>query len=89
MDTRDKNRKDTIRTVGSYQDDAFKQHFHGIQWTVKDPEFIDGKWNNVFPKLPNGYSHIESNSTSKGATPKGGSETRPKNITLYIYIKID
>ena len=77
------------KTAGEYQSDAFKSHEHGIIWTVRNPECINGNWNNVYPGLPNTYNHIADNSSSKGAGATGGNETRPKNVTVYYYIRIN
>ena len=84
MDTRDKNRKDTIRTVGSYQDDAFQGHCHHVKTKAygtgggKDENYPDGQGELSGPPIDDGHG-----------VPRVSTETRPKNITLYVYIKID
>jgi hypothetical protein len=79
---------DANREVGTYQSDMFERHEHGITWIhVNEAKQINGKWNNIYPQLPNGYSDRASNASSKGASAKGGDETRPRNVALLYCIK--
>lgn len=78
------------KKAGEFQDDMFQSHEHGMQWIhVNEAAEINGQWNNIYPQLPNGYSDRKTNSSSKGASSTGGVETRPKNMTIYYYIKIN
>lgn len=73
------------RTMGSYQRDEFKSHNHNNDsWSglVR----YDGT-NTV--KYPTDNSRGEINIRSAGGiVAQGGSETRPKNIAINIFIKI-
>lgn len=76
---------DGNRSIGSYQNDEFKVHNHNLDiiighglWSFGDNVPGQGwacQWNNA-PE-------------TRLAHNEGGKETRPRNITLYIYIKID
>lgn len=79
------------KLLGEFQYDSFALHGHGIQWISRNEgkSIGNGKYNNVYPWLPNGYSDRPDNATSKGASEVGGAETRPKNVTVNYFIKIN
>jgi hypothetical protein len=72
----------TNRTVGSFQADQLGQHSHiapvGDGGGGEPGKYIDRTHN------PNAEGIRPAVSTK----PAGGTETRPRNITLYAYIKI-
>lgn len=72
-------RKDpeTTRTRGSFQNDDFKSHSHTY----------NGRTNAAYMSGA-GTSHSQ-NGTSDPTSVVGGAETRPKNIAIYYYIKIN
>ncbi|MEN2398371.1 hypothetical protein GKZ90_0001165 [Flavobacterium sp. MC2016-06] len=66
------------RLVGDYQTDMLKEHTHN---------YTSGKFNQVSGKgSASQFAWDPQEYTSK---PTGGVETRPKNIALYIYVKIN
>ncbi len=71
--------------VGIYQDDDYESHIHGLVW------WASGGMNkpNTYPGINNSYNPGYNQSSDKGVTPSGGKETRPKNMTVYYYIKIN
>ncbi len=87
MDLRRENREDPGRpfgtAAGSYQEDALKSHDHTYTKTdvITDPpsEFGFG-----FGSRGGGPTYTE---TKTGRS--GNYETRPKNIALYLYIRIN
>ena len=77
------------RKPGDSQSDVIKQHNHGFSHVIQ-----------VAPNEPNnggtgGFSHQSSgtehynNYGAVGVNPDGGSETRPRNVAVYYYIKIN
>ncbi len=66
------------RTVGDYQFDEFKSHNHVI--TVTYPASQPGRFTNG-GGAGNGGTEVTSFS--------GGEESRPRNIAVYYYIKIN
>jgi hypothetical protein len=77
---------DRTRAVGSYQPDMLKQHQHELGY---------GKWG---LKTGNCCADLENLDTGNQMTPvstlpnKGpdsGPETRPKNVAMYYYVKIN
>ncbi len=66
---------------GIYQSDEFKSHYHDINGPA-----TTGAFKNNSPNFMN-----ESLRRQEGITtePKGGLETRPKNYSVYYYIKIN
>jgi hypothetical protein len=79
------------RAVGTVQGDDFKEHDHGIEWRV--PSQSNHELPNKYPRIDLSYSPGRAdtgrsdNSTSHGASPKGGFETRPKNKAVNYIIK--
>lgn len=66
------------RPVGGFQWDMFKKHNHGMKnW--------HGSGGQEHDELSMA-SHLTKNAL---AAMEGGAETRPRNITLYVYIKIN
>lgn len=70
------------RQVGSYQDDAFEKHNHSITWNNHRSGM--GTRNANGPKTQPG-DRLQRNTSFAGE----GTETRPKNIALYTYIKVN
>jgi hypothetical protein len=70
---------DGNRPVGKFQSDSFKSHSH--------PYVNAGVWNRSWKGDDSGpkTAHQKAGSTSL----VGSKETRPRNITLFTYIKID
>ena len=66
------------RRVGSYQSDTFKKHKHEYLF----PSSINSHGGN------DGGGRWAGDMTDRSTTFKGGDETRPRNIALYVYIKI-
>ncbi|MCR9253697.1 MAG: hypothetical protein NXI20_24995 [bacterium] len=69
------------RKIGSYQSDQFKTHNHKYINYYKYNDFT-----------AESFSHeavIKHGSVSRETASSGGLETRPRNITLFIYIKVD
>ncbi len=86
-DNRKENRVDVDRKwntpIGSPQNDTFKKHKH------KTTKPVFGHRNSDFPTQEDmdpggwgGYMPVETDF-------KGGNETRPKNLNLYTYIKVN
>lgn len=75
---------DTKRTVGSYQPDLIKEHNHNYR------KYIDHGWTTRYGEgqglvIPGDF---EVKPTEGVNESKSGEETRPRNIALYVYIKI-
>ena len=63
--------------VGSYQDDMFKSHNHGLNsqiWTWQGGEFLGG------------VQYHEHPIGGQGTNAAGGNETRPKNVNVNFII---
>jgi len=74
------------RLLGSYQWDMVIDHKHTFKGTGTGPRLGgDYKGNGVALQQMETANPISTN----GDIPTSGSETRPKNIALYTYIKID
>ena len=67
------------RSMGDYQADAFKSHTH--QYTDRQ----EGAGNQADDGNDVGFSKVETKTTSG----TGGEETRPKNIAVYYYMRIN
>lgn len=68
---------DKNRTVGSFQDDELKSHSH----VMTHGAGAGGKGGAIALTMQREWAY--------GTDPVGGVETRPKNIALYVYIKIN
>ncbi|GAA3957505.1 hypothetical protein [Mucilaginibacter dorajii] len=79
-----------VRVAGEYQGDIVGPHNHG--WTGRDgngyPNKSEQRWMNPTddPTHENHYPVVSKNNYSTAGV---GTETRPKNIALYVYIKIN
>lgn len=73
---------DNNRRVGSYQEDRVGKHTHAIQ-TNDDGTHPDGTY-----KIT-GYSKHNGPSVSTAENDNNQNETRPKNVSVYYYIKIN
>ncbi len=81
---------DKNRAVGSYQPDGVGNHAHDFN----DNYFAESWSNFLKPQAGSGKTDgdnglISIRSTTDNFGPSIISETRPKNITLYTYIKVD
>lgn len=65
------------RAAGSYQEDEFKRHNH-----------TTGVMRQVFQAGYNGTGMQYTDQLKSGTEHTGGTETRPKNIAVYYYIKV-
>jgi hypothetical protein len=74
-----RNDTDKDRTVGSYQKDEFKKHSHNISEESSE---------NV---TAGGSALVKNSQRSNRKTDDAGTvdETRPKNIAVYYYIRIN
>lgn len=68
---------DAARDVGNVQLDELKSHTHEIPFNYHGL------------KNGNGNGNLESNAKPISVTPTGGAETRPRNVAIYYYIKIN
>lgn len=86
------------RNVGVFQGDTIQEHTHTFVTNLYSP--VDFSQGNGHPPLvpnysPPGYTHQNVNHPTDAGHPVGdnskrlGAETRPRNITLYTYIKIN
>lgn len=80
--------RDVQRIVGTNQDDAFQGHRHNIPGTSN----VGGRYgfwtgSNADPRYLD--PHSESIISDGHGDPRVANETRPKNIAVYYYIKIN
>ena len=77
---------DLGRVHGSYQADMFASHDHASQLFNNGKYLVDSLGSNT-PRL--GYDVTENNATAAPVRtdPTGGSETRPKNVSVNYIIK--
>ncbi|TRW22565.1 hypothetical protein FMM05_16935 [Flavobacterium zepuense] len=69
---------DANRLAGSFQDDMLKAHSHKFEGAARND--VSGRGSN---------SKYAWNPATYSTEPEGGAETRPKNISMYTYIKVD
>ena len=76
------------RLPGQPQPDQFASHGHGFSWvTVKASGTT---LPNNYPILPNEYHPGEANQgAGEAVRPAGKKETRPKNASVYYYVKVN
>ncbi|RXJ93330.1 hypothetical protein CRV00_11810 [Malaciobacter molluscorum] len=74
---------DIDRLIGSWQEDEFKSHGHGLQWWASGDHSLP----NTYPSWPNRYYPSVNQGSSKGVLETGGLETRPRNIAMMYCIK--
>lgn len=72
-----------MRKITDIQSDDFKRHNHPINGRFMEAE--GGRGFNGYGLNSNSAVGYQTYSTSEN----GGNETRPKNIALYVYIKIN
>jgi len=73
----DGNQNPQAKLLGDYQEDAFKRHSH----TVTQPRGVDGN------RSGQQDAFYGAQTSSTGVT--GGDETRPRNVTINYFIKIN
>ncbi len=73
------------RAVGSYQSDDFKCHNHRLDFIIGH-----GLWSYGDNDPGRGWAcQWNSAPNTRASHNEGGKETRPRNIALYIYIKVN
>lgn len=93
------------RTRGSYQKDSFKRHSHGGKTGDDDPDHSHGFGGYPFSAAygdsnstvnlgvpPNSFYRQTDGANTRhthSISPDGGPETRPKNVAIYYYIRIN
>jgi hypothetical protein len=76
---------DTNRASGSLQDDEIQSHGHFLEMKVVG--FRQGNGGDFASNL---FNEAGFNTRQQpGVQPSGGSETRPKNIAVFYYVKIN
>lgn len=71
------------KPVGVFQDDAYENHFHGLAEAGMD---VQGGGSSGTARI--NYGDNGPWGGNKIGMSKGASETRPKNVSVYYYIKI-
>ena len=72
---------DGVRAAGHYQSDDFRSHSHGTQGYDK------AQW--YGENLVHSAADVKYGKHTNTTLPSGGNETRPKNIAVYFYIRIN
>jgi hypothetical protein len=72
-------------TVGTYQGSDNKSHGHSISWWASGGATLP----NNFPGFANSYHPTPNQGASGGINPAGGSEARPRNVTVNYFIRVD
>jgi len=78
-----KENNNTERQMGDFQTDAFKLHRHSIAGKLLEASGGIGFYGYGFE------SNSRQSTRNYSTTEDGGNESRPKNIALYTYIKIN
>ena len=71
------------RKSGDYQPDDFKSHTH------QERPAGSGQWFELYKRQGSWGNERDGNILGPQTGPKGGSETRPKIIAVYYYIKVN
>lgn len=83
----------TSSTIGTIQDDGFKSHTHSVeQVTINgrdDDNDPTGSGNFDMGQTNSAIRHEVTIPSSPNTGSSGGSETRPKNLNLWIYVRIN
>lgn len=74
------------RQPGAFQPDEVFSHGHGFSWYVGSLQFT---LPNNYPVLPNGYYPDANQGAGAAVRPFGGAETRPRNSSVYWYIRVN
>ena len=76
---------DGNRSVGNYQDDQFEKHNHDVSYTNGQFAHSAGGMG-----IQSNEGHqVQYNYLNISVGERGGNETRPRNVTSYLYIKIN
>lgn len=81
------------RLAGHFQSDLYKEHQHGFGGNFINSsgtlwQVFGSRSSSTWQAKVNGQSVRQSNRVSL-TSPEGGTETRPKNVAVYYYIKIN
>lgn len=79
---------DASRQVGSYQKDSFMAHTHRLASISEIGHSVDGNGSSRRLDMNDGYPW-QGIRLSTRTTSSGSAETRPRNVALYTYIKVD
>lgn len=77
------------RLVGGYQRDEFRSHQHDIAPRINVGHSVNGNGSSRRFDTDDGHTWGNIDEDMYAMDNTGGAETRPRNITLYTYIKIN
>ena len=77
------------RELGSYQADAFQGHWHNTNDSVVSGSKNGGAGSTYYPNTTTNTYATEPVSDGVNGTPRTADETRPKNIAVNYFIKIN
>lgn len=83
------SQRDTLRTPGNFQDDAFQGHWHkllGSGTPMPGHAGVGAANEEYFPLWAQAV--VEPIADSTNGPPRTAKETRPKNVAVYWYIKV-
>lgn len=86
--TADEDDPNSNRKPGDYQGDIIKKHSHEFSHMIQVAPTEPHSGPGGFKHSPAG-SEAYNNYSVTGENPDGGSETRPKNVSVYYYVKIN
>jgi hypothetical protein len=74
-------------SVGSVQQDEFKEHVHDQDVDIQIPNSLGNNWKSGHRSGRSGPHNVLNKAPQHDHGPKGGAETRPKNISVKYIIK--
>ncbi|MBK8801865.1 MAG: hypothetical protein IPN71_07385 [Fibrobacteres bacterium] len=84
-------KRDSLRTAGDFQGDAFQGHWHskqqGVSWLASGSFMIREDTDPTVNQQSSSIVNDPSEDGTHGA-PRTSSETRPKNVSVYWYVKV-